>query len=181
VYDKSWLEGGYPKQSCWGCRFAADVIARVPFHTVLDAGAGNGFLIRQMRAHGKSAWGIELSRAVLESECPDLLEKGIVEQGSLTNLPYQDNQFDLVFSADVLEHIQPEEVDTVVRELIRVSKRHLFLSISLKGHTKVSDYDLIYAYILLKQPNATKAVARRRALWNWEGLRSRLGLEIKRV
>lgn len=137
MYDKSWLDGGYPKASCWGCRFAADVIARNPAHTILDAGAGNGVLLRQLRAHGKSAWGIELSQAVLDADCPDLLESGIVEQGSLTNLPYEDNQFDLVFSADVLEHIRPAEVDRVVRELVRVSRRHLFLSISLKGHTKV--------------------------------------------
>ena len=32
----------------------------------------------------------------------------------------------------------PEEVDQVVKELVRVSRRHLFLSISLKGHTKAS-------------------------------------------
>lgn len=75
-----------------------------------------------MREHGKSAWGIELSQAVLESECPDLLEKGIVEAGILTNLPYKDNQFDLVFSADVLEHIMPEEAEKVISELVRVSR-----------------------------------------------------------
>ncbi len=54
VYDKSWLAGGYPKQSCWGCRFAVDVIARLPFHTVLDAGTGNGALVRMMRAPGQA-------------------------------------------------------------------------------------------------------------------------------
>jgi hypothetical protein len=37
-----------------------------------------------------------------------------------------------------LEHIHPEEVDQVVKELVRVSRRHLFLSISLKGHTKAT-------------------------------------------
>ncbi len=52
VYDKSWLAGGYPKQSCWGCRFGVDVIARLPFHSVLDAGTGNGGLVRLMREHG---------------------------------------------------------------------------------------------------------------------------------
>ena len=89
-----------------------------------------------MRDHGKNAYGIELSKAVLESECPDMLQKGFVEPGILTNLPFEDNSFDLVFSADVLEHIHPEEADRVVSELVRVSRRHLFLSISLKGHTK---------------------------------------------
>ena len=53
MYDKSWLAGGYPKQSCWGCRFGVDVIARLPFHSVLDAGTGNGGLVRLMREHGE--------------------------------------------------------------------------------------------------------------------------------
>lgn len=33
----------------------------------------------------------------------------VVEAGVLTNLPYADNSFDLVFSSDVLEHIQEGE------------------------------------------------------------------------
>ena len=138
LYDKTWTEGGYPAQSCWGCRFAVDVTTKLQFHTMLDAGTGNGALTRLMRQHGKNAYGIELSRAVLEKECPDLLSKNYVEPGILTNLPYEDNSFDLVMSSDVLEHIHPEEVDQVVKELVRVSRRHLFLSISLKGHTKAS-------------------------------------------
>lgn len=46
--------------------------------------------------------------------------------------------FDLVFSADVLEHVHEDEAERVVAELVRVSRRHLFLSISLKPHTKVA-------------------------------------------
>jgi len=138
VYDDSWMQGGYPPQSCWGCRFAVDVVSKISFHTVLDAGTGNGALVRLMRKHGKNAYGIELSQAVIEHECPDLLSQKLVEPGILTNLPYVDNSFDLVFSADALEHIDPSEADTVVRELVRVTRRHIFLSISLKGHTKAS-------------------------------------------
>ena len=41
---------------------------------------------------GKSAWGIELSKAVLEQEAPDLLKDGFVEAGILTNLPYANNR-----------------------------------------------------------------------------------------
>jgi SAM-dependent methyltransferase len=110
------------------------VIAKLKFHTILDAGTGNGALTRLMRQYGKNAYGIELSRAALEKECPDLLSKNYVEAGILTNLPYEDNSFDLVMSSDVLEHIDPAEADAVVKELVRVSRRHLFLSISLKNN-----------------------------------------------
>lgn len=43
---------------------------------------------------GKSAWGIELSKAVLDKECPDLLKDGYVEAGILTNLPYANSRSD---------------------------------------------------------------------------------------
>ena len=38
----------------------------------------------------------------------------------------------------MLEHIHPEEAEKVVSELIRVSRRFLVLTISLKGHTKAT-------------------------------------------
>ncbi|KAL4430011.1 hypothetical protein ABPG77_004381 [Micractinium sp. CCAP 211/92] len=134
-YDKMWTgSSSYQKGSCWGCRFVGDVATKLDFHTVLDAGTGNGGSVRAMRLRGKAAWGIELSQAVLERDAPDLLAAGYVEQGSLTNLPYQDSQFDLVFSADVLEHIMPEEADAVVAELVRVAKKHIVVSISLKSY-----------------------------------------------
>ena len=49
-----------------------------------------------------------------------------------------DCSFDIVVSSDVLEHVHEDEADKVISELVRVSRRHLFLSISLKPHTKVT-------------------------------------------
>lgn len=63
----------------------------------------------------------------------------------LTNLPYANSTFDLVFSADVLEHIHEDEAEAVVKELVRVSRRHLFLSISLKPHTKVHELHAVFS------------------------------------
>lgn len=230
LYDNMWTgQHTYQRLSCWGCRFVADVVGRLDFTTVLDAGAGawrrawccpawacmalscrraalpllpisspqalslvssagNGQIVRVMRLRGKAAWGVELSKAVLERDAPDLLKAGFVEQGTLADLPFQggvwvggclgrllkgccpvcreavqrewgrrplrcaaldqcmcltsltflppspaDSQFDLVFSADVLEHIRPEEADAVIAELVRVAKRHIVMSISLKS------------------------------------------------
>lgn len=39
LYDKTWTEGGYPRQSCWGCRFATDVIHKVSRDAVVESAA----------------------------------------------------------------------------------------------------------------------------------------------
>ena len=60
--------------------------------------------------------------------------------------------FDIVMSSDVLEHIHEDEADKVISELVRVSRRHLFLSISLKPHTKVrsGDFDGCHAHVFCR-------------------------------
>ena len=65
-----------------------------PLHALFEAYARSPYAQNPdplLRA-GKSAWGIELSKAVLEQEAPDLLKAGYVEAGVLTNLPYANNR-----------------------------------------------------------------------------------------
>lgn len=33
----------YAQNSCWGCRFVGDVVSKLPFETVLDAGTGEAW------------------------------------------------------------------------------------------------------------------------------------------
>ena len=42
-YEQMWTgDNTYQKGSCWGCRFVGDLVTKLDFHTVLDAGAGAG-------------------------------------------------------------------------------------------------------------------------------------------
>ena len=43
-------------------------------------------------------------------------------QGSILNLPYNDNYFDYVLSFEVLEHIRPSQIHTALNEVSRVLK-----------------------------------------------------------
>ncbi|KAK3251462.1 hypothetical protein CYMTET_39181 [Cymbomonas tetramitiformis] len=72
-----------------------------------------------LRGLGKNAYGIELSEIALKQDANDLLNKNWVRQCSLRKLPYADNQFDAVLSADVLEHLTPDIADAAVSELVR--------------------------------------------------------------
>ncbi|KAK3270874.1 hypothetical protein CYMTET_20745 [Cymbomonas tetramitiformis] len=121
VYDRAWARD-YPRLSCWGCQFYGRLTNLVQFHTALDAGTGNGMGVRMLRALGKNAYGIELSGAALRQDSRELLQNNWVRQGSLRKLPYADNQFDAVLSADVLEHLPPDMADEVVSELCHHQK-----------------------------------------------------------
>ncbi|MEO1999908.1 MAG: methyltransferase domain-containing protein [Planctomycetaceae bacterium] len=78
---------------------------------ILDAGAGEGSLVRQLRQDCTQA----------EVQGVDLAPKNRdVDQGDLTNLAYADACFDTVFCSEVIEHLTPEDTSTVMRELARV-------------------------------------------------------------
>jgi SAM-dependent methyltransferase len=83
---------------------------------VLDIGAGAG-IVEQMNFRGlaTSVCGVDLD--------PRVIDNPMLDEGRVANadgIPYEDNRFDLVFSDNVLEHLdQPLEV---FREVARVLK-----------------------------------------------------------
>lgn len=83
---------------------------------VLDLGAGAG-IVSQMNFRGLPAQmcGVDLDPRVVDNP---MLDEGRV--ASATGIPYEDNRFDVVFSDNVLEHL--EEPLQVFREVVRVLK-----------------------------------------------------------
>jgi len=87
-----------------------------PTDTVLDLGAGAG-IIKAMDFKGQAnkVYGIDLDPRVLDN--PFLDEKKI---SNANEIPYPDEKFDLVFSDNVLEHL--DEPLLVFKEVFRVLK-----------------------------------------------------------
>src|SRR5690606_7577843 len=88
----------------------------LPEHIVLDLGAGAG-IIPEMNFKGlaRRVCGVDLDPRI---ESNPMLDEGRVCDAA--SIPYGDNAFDLVFSANVLEHlVQPAQV---FREVYRVLK-----------------------------------------------------------
>jgi hypothetical protein len=49
------------------------------------------------------------------------------------NIPYEDRSFDLVMCCEMIEHVPPEDHERVIRELIRVARKVVFLTSSGKA------------------------------------------------
>ena len=93
---------------------------------VLDAGCAYGFLPKAFRALGIEAEGIDFSEFAVKKANVDY-----VKVGDITALPYPDHSFDLVVCSEVLEHLNENEVQKSLAELIRVSSRNIFLTIAV--------------------------------------------------
>ncbi|KAK3238500.1 hypothetical protein CYMTET_51493 [Cymbomonas tetramitiformis] len=118
---------------CSGCKHVPLIKRFYPrTRKVLDAGAGQCKVIHKLQDAGLMAYGVELSTSSLTEYCEDLVESGKVKQGPLQAIPFQDDEFDLVFTSEVLEHVPEDDVDAAVAELVRVSKGHIFGTISLR-------------------------------------------------
>lgn len=97
--------------------FRERILARLrPDAVVLDLGAGSG-LVQQMNFRGKARrlYGVDLDPRVVENP---MLDEGIVTDVGI--LPFEDGKFDVVFSNNVLEHL--EDPLKVFAEVSRVLK-----------------------------------------------------------
>ncbi|MCP4446676.1 MAG: class I SAM-dependent methyltransferase [Myxococcales bacterium] len=84
---------------------------------ILEAGCGTGLLLERARDFAKSASGVDLSAGMLGKA----RERGLqVAQGSVTELPYKDASFDVVYSVKVLAHV--ENIELALSEMARVTR-----------------------------------------------------------
>ncbi|MCL5019069.1 MAG: class I SAM-dependent methyltransferase [Patescibacteria group bacterium] len=104
------------------------MISKKQVDSILDVGCGEGFTLNRLKENGigKKLEGIEYKKEAIElgkKTYPDIK----ITEGSIYNLPYKDNSFDLVLCTEVLEHL--DDPSKALEELIRVSKKYLVLSV----------------------------------------------------
>jgi len=107
--------------------------------TILDVGCGEGFTMEKLLKSGvgKKIEGIEYAKDVIsfgKKLFPDLT----FTQGSVYELPYKDNSFDLVVCTEVLEHL--EDPQKALPEIIRVSKTYIILSVPNEPFFRLANF-----------------------------------------
>lgn len=88
-------------------------------HTVLEIGVGDGVVGAFIKQNTNIQY---TSLDVAEDLHPDVV-------GSVTQLPFKDKEFDISCAFEVLEHIPFDEFETAVKEMVRVSKKAVLISL----------------------------------------------------
>lgn len=95
---------------------------------LLDAGCGPGIHAKEYVSRGAQVSGIDLSDELIiiaQKQCP----QGAFQTGSVYNLPYDNNYFDIVTSSFVLCHVQHRK--KAIQEMTRVLKKGGLLIVSV--------------------------------------------------
>ncbi len=86
--------------------------------TLLDAGCGTGLFSHEAVKRGADVTSLDIGQHLLDQVSKKCQTKRVI--GSVTELPFKDNSFDIVISTEVIEHTTSAK--KAIAELCRVTK-----------------------------------------------------------
>ena len=123
LWDKSYLVNSAEKERI------EETIKIIPAETqtILDVGCGNGAFVNTL----VSTIPNRFEKVVALDTSDEALRyvKTCKFNGSIVNLPFENESFDLVTATEVLEHLSQEDFKRGILELQRVSKKSIVISV----------------------------------------------------
>jgi len=107
--------------------------------TVLEVGPGPGMVTAALRAIGVAVTTVDVQPELK----PDVV-------ASVTDLPFEDDAFDVAMCCQVLEHLPFEDFPKAINELYRVSRKRLIISLPDRRP---------HYYLRLRLPGIRKALS----------------------
>jgi protein-L-isoaspartate(D-aspartate) O-methyltransferase len=138
--------GGY-KYMPGRWQFVADAMRNhyqiKPGMRILDVGCGKGFLLYDwtLSVPGVDVAGLDVSEYAIDNAKPEI--KDHLTVGNCTDLPYEDNSFDLVYSLNTLHNLHCDELDRSLREIERVSKGKSYICVE-SYRNEIEKANLLY-------------------------------------
>jgi ubiquinone/menaquinone biosynthesis C-methylase UbiE len=99
---------------------------------ILEIGVGNKLLSSHLKNGGYNIKTLDINK----NFNPDFV-------GDIRNLPFKDNSFDTICAFEVLEHIPFKDLDKIISELRRVSKKYVVLSLPIKKNIFVITFQIL--------------------------------------
>jgi len=106
-----------------------DLLAEAEPRTVLDAGCGEGLVADLLASRNPNLriTGVDKSAEAVAFARKHFGHAAAFRTGSLLDLPFEDDAFDLVLCSEVLEHL--DEPGQALEELKRVASKHVLITV----------------------------------------------------
>lgn len=135
MHEQDFYEGYYEKLHAFRRKLTIDEENRIKatinlipnnVESLLEVGCGDGRILNRLKGKYEKICGLDISYNALEHV------KTSKVQGSLENLPFLDNSFDILICCEVLEHLPYPIYKKAIKELERVSKKYIIISVPNK-------------------------------------------------
>jgi protein-L-isoaspartate(D-aspartate) O-methyltransferase len=123
--------GGYRYDGRW-LVLAKNMAARYKLGAgdrILDVGCGKAFQLYEFTqaVPGIKVEGIDISAYAVEHAKAEI--RPFLKVGSASELPYDDNAFDLVFSINTLHNLHTYDLEKALQEIERVGRKHKYICV----------------------------------------------------
>lgn len=105
--------------------YLAENILKLEPKNVLDVGAGKSFLSKYLKAEEHIS---TTTFDIDKNNNPDVV-------GSVINMPFEDDSFDVVVASEVLEHLPFEDFPRALNEMKRVARKNIILTLPHQQRT----------------------------------------------
>lgn len=93
---------------------------------ILEVGCNIGMMLVNLQEMGfKNLHGLEIQPKAIES-AKQRTNNIEYTEGSAYNLPYEDNEFDMIFSCHVLIHLPPDRIVKALKEMVRCCRKLIY-------------------------------------------------------
>jgi predicted TPR repeat methyltransferase len=121
---------------------ALDIQSNFEFKTCVDYGCAKGFLVNALRIVGCDAWGEDISEYAVENCHPNVRD--------YVSLP-NDKQYDLLICKDVLEHVEVEDIPSVLQKFKKKSKQFFFvIPLGDDDRFRIREYEVDITHVTKK-------------------------------
>lgn len=124
IYDYLYQNGYHACGKNHALQFLDYIVENYDFDSVLDVGCSNGMFVKAMQEKEKSAHGVDISQVAINLSIEET-KVTTCKQANAMNLPFDHDIFDIVFSCDVLEHLNKSDSFLAMQEMVRVSKKYI--------------------------------------------------------
>ena len=131
--DRLFGYGGYTYNKKYWNGVAKDIINHYQLNSgnkVLEIGCAKGFLLNDLIENlpGLEVSGIDISSYAVQNSMASV--RDCIQEGDASNLPFKDNEFDLVLSINTLSELEEVKCRRALREIERVKKGNSFITVN---------------------------------------------------
>ena len=126
---------------------------------ILDIGCGKGYLLFDLMKllPDLKLYGLDVSEYAVKNSKEEIKEK--ITVGNATNLPFEDDYFDLVISINTLHCLEAQDLYKALKEMERVGKKDKYLCVE-SYRNEVEKANLLYWQVSCEAFNTPQE-------WKW--------------